>query len=80
MPNPARSPQYQAFLKRLRAARERAGLLQADVAQRLGKPQSYVSKCESGERRVDVIELAELAAIYGVPIDFFVPGRSRGRR
>lgn len=59
------------------------GLLQEEVARRLGKPQSYVSKCESGERRVDVIELAELAAIYGVPIGFFVsavtPRRSQRR-
>lgn len=81
MPNPARSLQYRDFLKRLREARERAGLLQAEVARRLGKPQSYVSKCESGERRVDVVELSELATIYGLPIGFFVPtGKPDGRR
>ncbi len=42
------------------------------MANRLGYPQSYVSKCESGERRVDVIELAEFARLYGKPIEFFV--------
>ena len=80
MPNPARSGPYQEFLKRLRAARERAGLLQVEVARRLGKPQSYVSKCESGERRVDVVELAAFAAIYGVPITSFLPPTRRSHR
>ena len=42
------------------------------VARRLGKPQSYLSKCESGERRVDVVELAEFARLYGKGLDFFV--------
>lgn len=37
-------------------ARERAKLTQAELASRLGKPQSFVSKYESGERRLDVIE------------------------
>jgi len=62
---------YRRFLKRLREARLDAGLTQADVARRLGRPQSYVSKCETGERRVDVVELTTLAEIYGVEITFF---------
>lgn len=70
-----RSSSYRAFLSRLRAARDDMGLSQVDVARRLGKPQSYVSKCESGERRVDVVELAELARIYKKPLTFFVPER-----
>jgi hypothetical protein len=45
-----RRPEYRRFLKRLRAARERAGLTQVEVARRLRVPQSYVSKSESGER------------------------------
>jgi transcriptional regulator with XRE-family HTH domain len=67
------SARYQAFLIKLRQAREEAGLRQEDVAQALGKPQSYVSKCESRERRVDVVELAEFARIYGKQLKFFVP-------
>jgi len=59
-----RRPDYRRFLQRLRAAREGAGLTQVEVARRLRVPQSYVSKCESGERRVDVIELAALARLY----------------
>jgi len=80
MPDSAQAPAYRTFLKRLRGAREKAGLLQAEVAHRLTKPQSYVSKCESGERRVDVIELSAFAAIYGVPITVFVPPTSRRRQ
>ena len=67
-----RSPEYATFLRRLRQARENAGLSQGEVGRRLGKPQSFVSKCESGERRVDVIELKAFARVYGVPITFFV--------
>jgi transcriptional regulator with XRE-family HTH domain len=50
-----------------------AGLTQVEVAQKLKCPQSFVSKIESGERRVDVVELNELAGIYGKPLGFFVP-------
>jgi DNA-binding transcriptional regulator YiaG len=51
------SEAYGRFLARLREARKQARLSQAEVARRLKRPQSFVSKCESGERRVDVIEL-----------------------
>lgn len=72
-------PQYHHFLKRLRAAREEAELTQTEVAARLRRPQSYVSKCEAGERRVDVVELGAFARLYKKPLDFFVPGQE-GRR
>lgn len=64
---------YKAFLTRLVAARQRAGYTQAEVARALRIPQSRLSRMESGERRVDVIELSELAALYGKPLGFFVP-------
>ncbi len=70
------TPEYKQFLERLKAARKRVGLTQADVAQRLGKPQSYVSKCESGERRVDAIELVAFARLYGVAVEDLLPGGS----
>lgn len=46
--------------------REKKGLTQADVATKLGKPQSYVSKYERGERRLDVVEFLEVASVLGV--------------
>lgn len=68
------SEKYQAFLTRLRAARLETGLTQAEVAQRLQVPQSFISKSESGERRLDVIELTEFAAIYKKPLTYFAYG------
>ena len=65
------SEKYQHFLRLLLIARKEAGLTQTDVADLLGKQQSFVSKCESGERRVDVVELNEFARIYNKPIGFF---------
>lgn len=75
-----RSGPYAAFRKRLRAARQSAGLSQEQTARRLDKPQSYVSKCESGERRVDVIELGAFARVYGVALPFFLGGADRPAR
>ena len=46
-------------------ARTDAGLSQVEVAARLGKPQSFVSKYESGERGLDVVELLEVTAVLG---------------
>jgi len=48
-----------------------AGLTQVEVAKRLGKAHSFLSKCELGERRVDFVELQQLAKIYGKDISFF---------
>lgn len=51
------STEYQVFLELLKRAREKAGLTQETVAQRLGTTQSHISKCERGERRIDIVEL-----------------------
>ena len=66
------SVRYQEFLKRLRAARKEAGLTQLEVAQQLEVHQSFVSKSESGERRVDVVELSDFAKLYQKELDYFV--------
>ena len=59
------SRRYREFLARLRQAREDAGLTQAEAAAKLRKPQSFVSRCETGERRVDVLEFEDFVRIYG---------------
>jgi transcriptional regulator with XRE-family HTH domain len=56
----------------LRQRREDAGLRQADVAARLGVPQSFVSKYESGERRLDLIELRQVCEAIGTTLTDFV--------
>jgi transcriptional regulator with XRE-family HTH domain len=62
---PDTAPEYQRMLERLRQARRDVGLTQAQVAERLGVRQTFVSKVELGERRIDPVELARFAAIYG---------------
>lgn len=71
LPNSDHQSRYQRFLARLREARRQSDLTQAEVASKLGKPQSFVSKCESGERRVDFVELLAFSKVYGVGIEFF---------
>jgi transcriptional regulator with XRE-family HTH domain len=56
----------------LKQARQEAGLTQVQVAVKLHRPQSFVSKCESGERRIDVVELQEFAQLYKKSITFFL--------
>lgn len=52
----------------LRELREKAGVRQVELAERLGRPQSFVSKYESGERRLDLIELRHIALALGVSL------------
>ena len=68
-----RSARYRQFLARLRAARLEAGLTQGQAAGALEKPQSYLSKRESGERRVDVAELERFARRHAKPFSHFLP-------
>ncbi|MEO0383615.1 MAG: helix-turn-helix transcriptional regulator [Pseudomonadota bacterium] len=61
MPSPLQSPEYRTAVEVLIDARKRANLTQQEVADRMGKPQSFVAKTERGERRLDVVEFAKLA-------------------
>jgi transcriptional regulator with XRE-family HTH domain len=62
---------YSQFLALLVKARKEARLTQAEVAGKLRRPQSYVSKYESGERRLDVVEFLDLARAVGFdPVKF----------
>ena len=57
--------EYTVFLEVLISARKRQGLTQQAVADLLDKPQSFVSKYESGERRLDVVEFCQIAKVLG---------------
>lgn len=60
------TPAYGVFRRIVAMARERQALTQAGLASRLGKPQSFVSKYESGERRLDVMEFISVCDALGV--------------
>lgn len=66
------SPRYELFLTQLKAARVKAGLSQRQAAKLLGRPQSFVSKSENNERRVDMVELIDFLKAYGAPLQEFV--------
>ena len=63
---------YKEIIDRLKQARIDAGLSQQAVADKFGKPQSYISKIESGERRLDVAEMKKFAEIYKKAADYFI--------
>jgi transcriptional regulator with XRE-family HTH domain len=56
-----KSPAYEAAIQAIVRLRHERGLSQRDVAERLGKPRSFVSKIESRERRLDIVEFVALA-------------------
>ena len=63
------SAEYLKLCAVLRQLRTEAGLTQVQVAEVLAVPQSFVSKYESGERRLDVVELRYVAAALGTTLD-----------
>jgi transcriptional regulator with XRE-family HTH domain len=66
------SQEYSLFLEHLRRAREEQGLTQTEVAERLGQTQSFVSKVERGERRIDIVELRAFCNAMGLSTSEFV--------
>lgn len=62
------SAEHRRLCALLRTYRERAGLTQVELAERLGVPQSFVSKYENGERRLDLIELRQVCGAIGVKL------------
>lgn len=60
------------FLSLVRQMRVDAGLRQTDLANKLGEPQSFVSRYESGERRLDVLELRQICTVLGVSLADFI--------
>ena len=73
-------PRYQQIIRRVREARVEAGLTQSEVAEKLGRPLSFVSKVELGERRIDPADLERFAELYGKEIEYFYPPRPRRKK
>lgn len=64
--------EYKYVTHQLREARKENAMTQQYVARVLNKPQSYLSKCETGERRLDITELHTFAKLYKKPLTYFV--------
>jgi transcriptional regulator with XRE-family HTH domain len=66
------TPEYQLFLVELRSARERAGITQEELAQRLNKSQGFVTKAETGDRRLDIAQLVLICRALGISLPDFI--------
>jgi len=66
------SKDHKFLTEQLKKARVEAGFDQEKVAELLGKTQSYISKIEAGQRRVDVVQLKEFARVYKKSLDYFI--------
>jgi transcriptional regulator with XRE-family HTH domain len=66
------SKEYKHLVEQIKKARKEADLDQKKVAKLLGRTQSYVSKVESGQVRIDIIQLKEFARLYKKRLDFFI--------
>jgi transcriptional regulator with XRE-family HTH domain len=66
------SDDHKFIVRQLKKARAEAGIDQKKVAELLGKTQSYISKIESGQRKIDVVQLKEFALIYNKPLKYFI--------
>ena len=64
--------EYAYFVEKLRKARIEAGLTQVQIAKKIGRPQSHISNIESGQQRVDIIELKRFAKLYGKDLSYFI--------
>lgn len=65
------SEAYKVFIELLKELRRQAGITQADLADALHENQSFVSKCERGERRIDIVELREFCRAIGISLTAF---------
>jgi len=66
------SKEYKALTRLLREVRLESGFTQQDIADKLRKPQSFIAKYESGERRIDVIEFIAIARVLQLPADVLI--------
>ena len=73
MPKSIHDQRYIEVISLMRQAREASGRTQGEIAQMLGRPQSYISKVETCERRIDVIELLQLCRVVGITLAEILP-------
>jgi len=73
-------PAYDYITGKLKQARKESGLRQQEIADRIGKYESYLSKIEHGDRRIDILELVELARIYRKKLEYFIPSKSKAKK
>jgi transcriptional regulator with XRE-family HTH domain len=67
-----KSPEYARLIAQLAAAREAADVRQTELAEKLGRHQSFIAKYEGGERRIDVVEFIAIAEALGAdPVKLF---------
>ena len=66
------SKEHRFLVTQLRRARKEAGLDQGEAAKLLGRTQSYISKIESGQRRIDIVQIKGFAKIYKKDLGFFI--------
>ena len=71
---------YRVLRQRLRDARILAGLTQDEVGRRMGRNQQFVQRCESGDRRIDVLELLDFADLYEASAEALIAKLEAGRR
>ena len=67
-----RTKEYGIIIEKLKQARLDSALTQVEVAKKLKRPQSYVSKIEAGEQRVDILELKKFAELYKKDMSYFI--------
>jgi transcriptional regulator with XRE-family HTH domain len=69
---PNENHQREKLLFLLKETRRKNGITQVKLAQKLGVPQSFISKYESGERQLDILELRQICQLIGISFDNFV--------
>lgn len=69
---PDETDQHKKLLLLLKQIRQKSGIRQVELARQLGVPQSFISKYESGDRRLDILELRRICQIIGIPLGDFI--------
>ena len=72
MANAIYNKKYKEIVEKLKKARVQSGYTQVEMAKRLKRPQPHISKLESGEQKIDILELREWAKICKKKIDYFL--------